>query len=66
MFGATINTAHCCASKATLSIFITLLTATYAGQYKGKALLRFHGNRGYPNALQCYVTFTLPISFIFP
>jgi len=31
----------------TISIFITLFTATYVRQSKGNAMLRFHGNNGY-------------------
>jgi hypothetical protein len=47
---ATINTAHSCVTIATCQ------------QYKGKALLSFHGNGGY--APRCNVTNTMPILFI--
>lgn len=42
---------HYCASRATLTIFTILLTATYECQhYKGVALLFFHSNNLYANA----------------
>ena len=53
---ATIQRAHCCASMATLSVFIALLTATCLCQlHKGNVLLCFHDNYGYANTSQCYV-----------
>jgi hypothetical protein len=42
---ATINRTHCCVSMAMLSLLRTLLTVIYVHQqYKGEAMLRFHGN----------------------
>jgi len=56
MCTATIQKAHCCASMATLSVFIALLTATCLCQlHKGNVLLCCHGNYGYANTSQCHV-----------
>jgi len=53
---ATIQRAHYCASVATLSVFIALLTATCTCQlHKGNVLLCCHGNYGYANTSQCHV-----------
>jgi hypothetical protein len=47
----TIQLSNCCASIATLSVCITLFTATFVfEQYKGNASLRFRGNSVYANA----------------
>jgi len=40
---ATIKRTHCCISMARLPICIILLTDVVCQQYKGKALLFFHG-----------------------
>ena len=57
---ATIQLSNCCASMSTLSVCITLFTATFVfEQYKGNALLRFRGNSVYANAPYCYVIPTL-------
>jgi hypothetical protein len=48
---STIQGTHCCASLTILSIFITMLTAKRVRQqWKGKKLLRFHGNNAHMNA----------------
>ena len=66
MRSATVQRTHWCASVASLSIFITFLTAPYVlQQYKENAILPFHGNSGYENAPKCYVIRTLPIWFKF-
>ena len=51
---AIINTMHCCVAR--VLILIILLTATYVRQQQtGNAMLHFHGNNCYMNALQYYV-----------
>lgn len=53
---AKIDRTYVCASMATPSVFVTLLTTTRTRQkYKGKALLRFHCNNIYTKAPLCYV-----------
>jgi hypothetical protein len=55
---------HCVTTLAIISIFITLLMATYFHQqYRGKALLRFHGNNGSAKVPQYYVIRALPTVF---
>ena len=49
-----VQRTHCCASMATLSVFITFLTDVRE-QFKGNAILRFHGKSGYVNAPLCYL-----------
>jgi hypothetical protein len=62
IYRATIQRTHCCTSVATLSTFITLLTATHVSQqYKGNAFLLFHCNSGHTQGPQRYVTCTLPV-----
>ena len=48
---ATIQTTHCCVTKARLLLFIALLTAIYAREQ----LLLSHGSSGNANASKCYV-----------
>jgi hypothetical protein len=57
---AAIDSALLCCHGNACCIYYIVDSSMVRQQYKGKELLRFHGNTCYTNAPQCYIIRTLP------